>query len=158
MDDSLQKALNFAYFYLKFRPRSKQEMNDYLLKKTKRFKWSPEIVEAAMSRLEEMDLVNDEKFITWYVEQKTARKAKAVFLIKRELHKFGIDKNLIDNYFGQNEVDEEVAARGAIGSRWLRWQQLDKQKRFAKAAAFLSRRGFSYDVIKKTISKLEDLI
>lgn len=156
MKEEFLQALNFAYFYLKFRPRSKKEMTDYLNKKAKRYRWAEKVVGEAVKDLEDLDLLNDKKFIEWFVEQKAARKPRSVFLMRRQLLKHGVSKELIDRYFQEHEVDEEEVARQAISSRFARWKSLPKDKRFQKVAAFLSRRGFSYDIIKKTIAKLEE--
>lgn len=158
MDDreKLLKALNYAYFYLRFRPRSKKELLDYLNKKAKRWKWSEELVESAIKELEELGLIDDKKFIEWFVEQRSAVKPKGVFVLKRKLLQFGVQKEIIDEYFVENIKDEVAMAVKAVSFRWKGWIKLDKRERFVKAAAFLSRRGFRYDTIKNAIAKLEE--
>ncbi len=155
-DEKIQKALNRAYFFLKFRPRSRQEMVDYLTKKSKRYKWDASVVDEAIKKLQEFELINDTKFTEWFIEQKSAVKPKAVFVLKRSLKQYGIDPNLIEDYFARNEFNEEEMARKSLGSRLDRWKSLNKQERFKKLASYLQRRGFSYDVIKKTVAKLEE--
>lgn len=158
MDDREEflKALNYAYFYLRFRPRSKKELIDYLNKKAKRWRWSEKLVNKAIKELEELKLIDDAKFIEWFVEQRSAAKPKAVFLLKRKLALYGIPKEIVDEYFETNEFDEVTLANKAVLYRWNQWKSLDKRERFLKAAAFLSRRGFRYDTIKKTIAELEE--
>lgn len=150
------KALNYAYFYLKFRPRSKKELTDYLLKKAKRWKWPDELVQKAIAELEELGLIDDKKFIEWFVEQRSAVKPKGTFILKRKLAQFGVPKEVVDEYFDENVQDEIAMARKAISYRWNQWRGLDKRERFKKAAAFLSRRGFRYDTIKKVVADLEE--
>ena len=60
------------------------------------------------------------------------------------------------DYFFQNVVDEEALARQILEVRWPRFKNLDSRKRFEKAVSFLGRRGFGFDVIKKTVKKLEN--
>jgi regulatory protein len=153
--EELLKALNYAYFYLKFRPRSKKELIDYLNKKAKRWKWPEELVQKAVAELEELNLIDDKKFIEWFVEQRSAVKPKGTFVLKRKLAQFGVPKETVDEYFDENEQDEAGKAQKAVSFRWRQWANLDKKERFQKAAAFLSRRGFRYDAIKTAVAKLE---
>lgn len=158
MTDDLQKALNYSYFYLKFRPRSIKEMRDYLTKKAIRFGWTRETIDAAILSLTEERLLNDTQFIDWYVNQRSVNKPKSKYLFSRELDRFGISKDIIDQFFEKSPQDEDRAALKALRSRFSRWTTLDKHERFKKSAAFLQRRGFSYDQIKKAIAVLEDTV
>ncbi len=154
--EDLQGLLNYAYFYLKFRPRSKKEVKDYLLKKIKKRHWSTDSVAKVLSELEEQALVDDKAFVSWFIEQRNAAKPKSQFVLKGELLRFGIAKDLIDEYFNTNEQPEEELALKALQSRWRRFQTLPKKERFEKSASFLLRRGFSFDIIRKVISDLEN--
>ncbi len=158
MDDreNLLRALNYAYFYLKFRPRAKKELADYLNKKAKRWKWPLKLVEQAIKELEDLGLIDDKKFIEWFVEQRSALKPKAIFVIKRRLLQFGVPKGTVDEYFSTNEIDEVEMALKASEIRWQQWKNLGRQESFKKLAGFLTRRGFRYDIVKKTIAKLEE--
>ncbi len=155
--EDVQKALNRAYFFLKFRPRTKKEVRNYLLKKSEKFyHWSSEVIDQALSRLEELDFINDEKFVDSYVHSRTILKPKGAFVLRQELMRLGVDKNVIDNYFADNPVDEEKNAFQTLKNRWSRYRYLDKKTRFEKAIQFLLRRGFAFGVAKKTIEELED--
>lgn len=153
----IQRALNKAYFYLKFRPRTKKEVFDYLYKKSEKQSFlTEEIINAAIKKLEEQGLINDLEFISWYIEQRTVHKHKGYIAIKHELNRLGIDKEMFERYIVEHPVDQDEQAFMAIQNKWKRYIGLDRQKRFQKAAAYLSRRGFSFDVIKKTIAQLEN--
>jgi regulatory protein len=60
--DQIQSALNRAFFFLKFRPRSKQEVNKYLNEKAEKNHWPPVVVEKTLQRLEELKFINDADF------------------------------------------------------------------------------------------------
>ena len=154
--EDLQELLNYAYFYLKFRPRTKKEVKDYLLKKIKTRHWSTSEVDLALKRLEDQSFINDEAFVTWFVEQRNKSKPKSEFVIRRELRRFGIEQEKIDKYFEKNLLDEESLAHKALVPRWKRLKSFDKRKRFEKASRFLLSRGFSYDILRKTIERLEN--
>lgn len=156
MTDTLEnKALNLSFLFLKFRPRTQKELETYLLKKKKHYHLTKKIVQTVIQKLKKQNLIDDERFIEWFVERKSSHKPKSQFVIVRELLSHGIERSLIDTYFSKHTVNEEELAKKAILPRWNRLKQLSKDKRFTKAVSFLARRGFSYDTIKKTITELE---
>ena len=151
-----QRALNKAYFFLKFRPRSEKEVRDYLVKKSESSRWPPSVIELAIASLKESKYVDDAEFVRWFVEQRSSGKPKSTFALMHELQKFGIYKEVAQIYFQENPIQEEELADKALLRKWSRFQHLNKQERFKKAVAFLSARGFSFDLIKKSIEKLEN--
>jgi regulatory protein len=158
MDDGedFQKLLNYAYFFLKFRPRTKKELQQYLYKKIQKLHWSQSDADKVVYHLEERHLINDEDFTKWFVEQRTILKPKSTFVLKNELLQHGVTKEIIEAFFSEHVLDEEKLALQILIPRWQRYQSINKKERFEKAASFLLRRGFSFDIVKKTIAKLEE--
>jgi len=158
MDPSsdIHGLLNLAYFYLKFRPRTRAEVRTYLLKKIKNRFWSETHVELVLQKLEEQGFINDKEFVVWFVRGRTNAKQKSEFILRQELVRFGVAKETINAYFEEHELDEDHLAEAALEGKWRRFSEFDKKERFEKAASFLSRRGFSFDLIKKTIEKMEE--
>lgn len=154
--NQIQQALNRAYFFLKFRPRTEKEVTDYLNKKAEKFHWSSEVVEKAIQSLKEKKYINDADFVEVFVHSRSNLKPKSRYALSGELGKFGVAKETIDLFFEENPVDEDSLASDALKRRWAQYQRFSKQERFQKAAAFLSRRGFSYEIIKKTIQQFEN--
>ncbi len=154
--EQLNQALNRAYYFLKFRPRSVKEMREYLEKKAKRFRWDERIVDAAMRDLVELKLIDDHQFIEWFVQQRSMPRPKAIFLLKQRLRQFGVAKEAVDEYFEENQFDELKMAEKAVSSRLQQWKSLENQKRFQKLSGFLTRRGFRYDIIKQIIAKWQE--
>lgn len=147
------KALNLSYFYLNFRPRTYKEIKDYLQKKAAKFKLDEKTIAKAIKSLEQDNLINDRKFIEWFVEIKTTRRPASLFLIKQKLLKHGVKKDLIDEYLENKKIDEFALAKKALERKWEKFKKLPKKERFQKTASFLGRRGFSYDIIKKTLAE-----
>ncbi len=156
LDEDFQKLLNHAYFFLKFRPRTKKEVEDYLNKKIRNRHWSRDDVKKVIQHLEELDLVNDTNFTKWFVEQRMILKPKSAFALKQELLRYGVDKETIEEYFLSHSIDEEKLAENILRERWRRYKSFDKRKRFEKAAGFLMRRGFGFVNSRKIINKLEE--
>jgi len=155
MDNDLIPLLNIAFFFLKFRPRTIKETRDYLYKKVKTTHWSHEAVDKVINHLIEQKFLDDQEFVRYLVESRTRTKVKGVFAIKQELTKYGVEKELIDEYFAKTEINEEALAEKILANCWSRLKTFPKQKRFEKAISFLLRRGFNYEISKKAF---EDLI
>lgn len=151
LQDDLLPLLNIAFFYLKFRPRTIKETREHLYKKVRTTHWSHEAVDKVISHLIELKFLDDKTFIDFLVRSRTATKVKGIYAIKQELNRFGVDRELIDEYFSNTEINEEELAEKALVRRWEIIKTLPKQKRYEKAISFLQRRGFGYDVCKKTI-------
>jgi len=157
LNEDLIPLLNKAFFYLKFRPRSIKEVREYLYKKIRTTHWSREAADAVIDNLLERKILDDLEFTGWFVRQRTALKPKSQRLLTTELRQKGVSDEIIEKYFGDNEVDEEKLAMEILEKRWPRFKSLDSRKRFEKATRFLMSRGYSYDLIKRTISKLENI-
>ena len=153
--DQLHLALNRAYFFLRFRPRTEKEVADYLYKKADTYHWKPSIVQKVVDSLKENKYIDDENFVEWFVNGRNSQKPKSAFALTHELQKYGVNKDVIANFFQSNPVDEEELALSALRRRWQRFEYLDKSERFKKSAAFLSSRGFSFEIIRKTVQTLE---
>lgn len=152
--DDLRFLLNKAIFFLKFRPRTEKEVFDYLFKKIKTTHYSTDDIKKVIEKLKEMNLLNDKKFIEDYVAFRLKNNPKSQKVLILELRKKGIDEKLISEFFAQNQINEEELAFLVLKKRWSRWLNLDKTKRLKKAFDFLGRRGFDYEVSKKTVEKL----
>ena len=152
-EQHIQKALEYAYFFLKFRSRTEKEIRNYLLKKN-RFKWDSDIIESTISHLKKENLINDKEFILKLVNERGKYKPKGEFALRYELIRFGIDKELVNEYFSENPTNEEELAFKALSSKWHTFESLPLNKQFQKAIQFLGRRGFSYDASKNSIAQM----
>ena len=156
MNDDLLSLINKVYFFLKFRPRTEKEIRDYLYKKIKSKHWSRDDAEKVIEELRSEDLIDDKKFVDWFVRNRTTLKPKGQRMLTRELRQKGISDELIEKYFSENIVDEESLAFKILEKRWPRYKNLSSQKRFEKAGRFLMSRGFNFDLVKITIEKLNN--
>ena len=149
-------ALHYAYFFLKFRPRSVYEVTSYLQKKSKKRKWSQNAIPLVIQRLEDEKLIDDAAFTQWFVSQRISGKPKGEYVLRQELLRFRVPERFLNEYFLTHPPDETALARRILVKRWLRLKDLPHEERTRKAYGFLSRRGFQFDVIKKTIAEMEE--
>jgi regulatory protein len=152
--DEFEKYLNKAYHFLSFRPRSEKEVRDSLHKK----KASTEIIERVITSLKEHKFLNDEDFARWFIENRLRFNPKGIRIIKMELKQKGVDREIIDQAIASLSKDEDSAlqndlesARKLVEKKLPKYKDLDKQIIYQKLGAFLARRGFDWDIIKKSI-------
>lgn len=156
MNEDLRPLLQKAFFFLKFRPRTKKEIENYLIKKIISTHWSMDDVKKIISHLEKLEFINDKKFTQLYIENRNLLKPKGQKVLIRELIQHGVEKNIIDEYFLNTDIDEEKMALQTLVRRWGRYRNLEKQTRFKKAMSFLMRRGFNFDIVQKVLYELEE--
>ncbi len=143
-DKLFNKAFSLALFYLKFRPRTEREMVLYLKKKSKRFKFDDKIIEKVIRKLKKANYINDKEFARWFIEEHLQLNPKGVFLLKLELRRLGVGKEIVEEEIEAMNIDEEKVARELLESRKERFlRETDRKKGFKKAIEFLRRRGFS---------------
>src|SRR4030042_2839780 len=99
MDEDLQKLLNRAFFYLKFRPRTVSETRRYLYQKIRTTHWSREAADKVIDYLLEIELLDDKKFVSWFVDQRNSGRPKGEYVLRQERRRNGIEKILIVKFF-----------------------------------------------------------
>ena len=130
--------LKQALFFLKFRPRSEAEVKKYLAKKGAGGAQINEVIE----KLKRLKFINDEEFIGFWLRRREAR-PRASRVIKLELAKLGVDRELVDRVLGdQKQADRQRA--GQLAEK-LRGKEREK------VISALARRGFDWDTIKAAI-------
>jgi len=152
----LSQLFNYACFYLKFRLRSKKEVIDYLQKKTNNWNDPTSLIDKTITHLEEIGLVDDLKFTEWLVHSRTSIKSKGEKAIRIELQKFGVARDLVDQYFSQNPTDDQVSALRLLSKNWQRFSSYPEKIRFQKAINFLLRRGYSFSCAKEVYSQVRE--
>lgn len=144
-----QKVLDKLLRFATFRPRSEKEIKDYF----KRKKVHESLHEELFNRLNRLDLVDDEKFAGWWVEQRQSFKPKSVRVLKLELRQKGIGKEIIEKVLGEEKIDEEKIARELLEKKVYKWRGLESYKAKQKMSQYLAGKGFNWEVIEKVTSK-----
>ncbi|MCB9078906.1 MAG: RecX family transcriptional regulator [Anaerolineaceae bacterium] len=145
--DNRHKAYQRALNYLSFRSRSRVEIERYLREK----KVAPDIITATIERLDEEGLIDDSAFAESWVENRERLKPKGARALRYELQQKGLNESTIDSALEQ--IDESELAWRAIEKKVRQWQALDEADFKRKAMAFLSRRGFDYEVTMETVER-----
>jgi regulatory protein len=140
---TLDKLLRFATL----RPRSEKEVGDWL----KRKKIHKSLYEDLFNRLNRLELVGDKKFAKWWVEQRQAFRPKSLRMMNQELRIKGVDKETIKEVLANMKIDEEKIARELLEKKAYKWKNLPKREAWQKMSAFLARKGFGWEVIKRVL-------
>lgn len=152
MEEKQEKYLALVYRYLGIRNRSEKEIRDYLTKKNA----DPSVIEKIIALLYEQKFLNDEQFARSWVIQRARFRPKGKSALKFELQQKGIAKELIEKILAEeNEElpDELTQAKRLIERRIQKLQGQPRQEIYNKVGAFLARRGFNWEIIKKAIDE-----
>jgi len=150
-EEAQQQALARALNFLSFRPRSRQEVRNYLRGKST----PPALIDAVIQRLEQMDLVNDRNFASFWVETRGQFNPKGAQALKNELRMKGVGSSLIEELVDDEHDEEKALSAAQKKARSLLGQPaMDYATFYRRLGSFLQRRGFSYEVTAHTVKKL----
>jgi len=150
LKNEIGKSLDCVCHFLSYRPRSEKEIRDYLRKKEVEEK----IVEKVVSRVKKLGYLDDLEFVRWWVEQRSTFRPRGKRALRAELRQKGIAPEIIDKILN-SVVDEVSLAQKAIQKKINEYLELPPRKSRQKIAAYLRRRGFSWETIEKVFDKEE---
>ncbi|HET8840307.1 MAG TPA: RecX family transcriptional regulator [Ktedonobacteraceae bacterium] len=150
-EETRQQAVERAINYLSFRPRSQEEVRRYLRKK----ETPPEIIDAVLARLNQLDYLDDKAFASFWVENREQFNPRGSRALRNELRLKGVDREIVEETVS-DEQDAELALRAARKKAQLlaRSPGVDYAKFRSRLGGFLQRRGFSYEVVSRTVRTL----
>ena len=150
-EEAEQQAIDRALNYLSFRPRSREEVRRYLRRK----ETPPEIIEAALARLDRLDFVNDRAFAEFWIETRGQFNPRGAHALKNELRMKGVEREVVDELV-DDEQDEERALRAGRKKAMslVNVPNMDYARFRNRLGSFLQRRGFGYDVTTRTVRAL----
>lgn len=146
-----QRAVDRALNYLSYRPRSREEVRRYLRRK----ETPPEIIEAALARLDRLDFVNDRTFAGFWIESREQFSPRGARALKNELRMKGVERDVVDEMVN-DEQDEERALRAGRKKAiaLANAPNIDFATFRNRLGSFLQRRGFGYQVTARTVRAL----
>lgn len=145
-----KKCLSKSYDILSYRPHSKKEIKDKLLKY-----FDDETVEITIEKLCEMSLLNDEEFCDMYIKSLMNKGKSSKRSIEYELKKKGIDEYIIEDKMCEIEFLDSETVKKLVIKKYR--NKLNKEN-IHKVQNALMRYGFSWGDIKTGInSAIEEL-
>ena len=149
IDSDRKRCKDKAMWLISYRDHSRRELIDKL-----RRDYSADSAEAAVSRLEELGLVDDMRYARRYAAELIRVKHLSDRGVRQKLREKGVDRDLIDEIMAEYDPDETAKIRAVIEKKYAR--DLADEKARRRAVNALSRLGFSYSDIKSVITEYID--
>lgn len=140
-DKIYEKLLNL----LSIRPRSEWEISSYMQRK----KIDPELQKALISRLRDMQYLDDEDFARRWVESRRLLKPTSKRKLFQELKVKRVPDEVIQKILQEDETDEQAVLKELIERKRRQSKYQDRDK----LMQFLARQGFSYGDIKQALEE-----
>ena len=145
-----KRAKEKALWLISYRDHSKKELVDKI-KRTS----SEESAVAAVERLTELGLVNDEAYARRYFRELTqGSKHLSPRGARYKLMEKGIDRELIDAIVEETDIDEKEQIRIIINSKYKNFNTDEKTRK--RTVAALQRKGFRWEDIKFVMEEYEE--
>jgi regulatory protein len=150
-EEAEQQAVDRALNFLSYRPRSREEVRRYLLRK----QTPPDIIEAALARLDRLDFVNDRAFAGFWIENREQFSPRSSRALKNELRVKGVDREVVDELVDEGQDEQRALLAGRKKAQSLaRLPDIDYATFRNRLGSFLLRRGFGYEVATRTVKAL----
>ncbi len=121
-------------------------------------KFSPENVEIIISELLERNYLDDKKFAEKYTDEKLKNNKSGLVKIKAELFKKGIEKRIVDEvlskFLNSNLIIENALQIAMYKMKSTLYSKAEPKKKKEKLFRFLVSKGYSSEIIIKTLRKL----
>jgi regulatory protein len=115
-------------------------------------KFEDDNIEAVIAKLKEQGLVDDVAFAHFWKDNRESFSPRSQWLTRLELRRKGVATGVIDEATGT--IDDEDNAYRAGLTRANRLATADYSDFRRRLGEYLKRRGFSYEVIDRTVQKL----
>ncbi len=147
-DDARERAYQQALLYLSYRARSESEIRQNLRKHE-----IPEaVIDETLEKLRGDGFANDNQFAAAWVENRSTFRPRSRRVLAMELRQKGLDDETVRSAVAG--VDEAALAYEAARKRVSRLKGLEWNEFRKKLSEFLARRGFPYEIIAPTVTRL----
>jgi len=149
-EGELARAREAALSLLKVRARSRAE----LVRRLRQKGFEPDVVAAAMAKLENLGLVDDAQFARDLARSLLRRQSCGRQGLLYRLRSSGVGSEVAESVVAETleGVDETERAAEALHKRLPRWEKLSPRERRMKAYQLLARLGFDGDTISDALS------
>lgn len=142
---------DLAFKFLSFRPRSEAEVATYL--KRKRIPLSE--IGTTIQKLKDLQFLNDVQFCEWWQESRDRSHPVSARILTAEIRNKGVASGIIADIVVTDSGRECARATQALQQKRHLSNITDPQVK-QKAIQFLSRRGFSWEIISRVIGSSSD--
>ena len=147
-DNTFQRCLDAAYRYLTYRPRSEKEVRQRLHQRG----FHNEAIGKTIAKLKEQNLIDDLAFAQFWKDNRLSFRPKSKRLIQKELRNKKVSAEIVEQV--TRDVDDEDNAYKLGCGRIHALAHSDYPDFYQRLSSYLGYRGFSYEVIRRTIARL----
>jgi regulatory protein len=147
-----QKTLDKLLRFATLRPRSEKEVRDWFRRRKVHESLHPEL----FNRLKRLELTDDEKFASWWIEQRQSFKPKSKRVLRLELGIKGIKKEIVDTVLGETKIDEVKIAKEILAKKAYKWQSFEPRLARQKMSQYLAGKGFSWEAVEAAVDAFLD--
>lgn len=124
-----------------------------LTEKLRRDGFTSKEIEPVIQWLKELGYLDDKKTAASWVDYRNRYRPTGIYGLKYELRKKGVASDIIDDVVNSSEQDHKLALKLA-SDRLKTLNRLPVKKQYQRIGGLLSRRGFSWDVIRSVLDVL----
>ncbi|MCM8797838.1 MAG: recombination regulator RecX [Candidatus Omnitrophica bacterium] len=148
--DSFQKAKEYAFFLLKFRLRSEEELRCRLKKK-----FPEAVINATLRFLKENNFIDDKIFVKEWIDARL-KKPFGIRRIVQELRLKGVADSVIQETLDRIKGDysETQVVQRLAKEKLEALKDCEPLKAKRKVSAYLLRRGFSAETVYEVLNNL----
>ncbi len=142
-----ERAWNYALWLLGRQAYTTGQLKDKLVRKGA----TEGTVTRVLAKLTELKLVDDALYAETFVRSRS--RSKGAIRLRQELFRRGVAEPLVDKAVSELGEDTQLETALSLTQKNLwRWKGEPRQ-RYAKAYAFLARRGFPVDVVRGALEQ-----
>lgn len=149
-------AFDTAVNILAFRARSVRDLRRRLVDKGE----IPAVADAAIERLQSLGLLSDREFARSFTRSRVLGPGLSKRRLQQELFKRGVARDVADeaitDVLAEDEVDEDAIIDRVARKKLRTLAKLDLPTRRRRLYAFLARRGYEPDDIRRVMDELLD--
>ena len=151
--DERRRAKTKAFRYLANRDHSERELADKLVRNGFR----KEVIQRLTEELRGLHFLDDESFAKSFARSRLVQKPIGRRGMSNELKKRGITESILENTLEEiySEFDERELAKKLAEKKTGSKRNADPLKTKKNLSDFLSRRGFSWEIVEEALSDIE---
>lgn len=148
-ESDLRRAKEKALWLLSLQDYSRKSLRDKLIKD-----YGEQATESTLDRLEELSLVDDERYARTYAKDLFEIKKLSARAVKYKLIEKGIDRVLAQEITDEYDPDEEQQIYDLLNTKYIRNMFDEKGRR--RTISALQRMGYGYSVIRSAFDEFDE--
>ncbi|MGI6664133.1 MAG: hypothetical protein ACOX3W_01720 [Christensenellaceae bacterium] len=147
-EDTIQYAKELAMGYIAYAPRTEYQVREHLKKKG----IDEKSIEEAITSLYYYNYLDDAVYVSSFVKSYAHKMGS--YAMQQKLLERGVAKHVITENLHLAEAEERKTAKGLAEKQAVKYKGEAHYKKKQKLYAFLTRKGFSYDIIGSVIEEV----